>query len=64
MEQSDLDLAFAREPWETTDHVSNRQEAVANVCLVDLERLRGLEPFWRMGVTRPARSIGEQYDRN
>ena len=32
MEQSDLDLAFAREHWEATGHVSNCPEAVANVC--------------------------------
>jgi len=64
MEQSDLDLAFAMEPWEATGHLSNCRKAVAKVCLVDLERLRGIEPLWRMGVTRPARSNGGRHERN
>ena len=64
MEQSDLELAFAREPWEAAGHVSNCRETVVNVCLVVLERLGGVEPIWRMGVTRPARSNGGQRDRN
>ena len=64
MEQSHLELAFAREPWEAAGHVSNCREAVPNVCLVDLERLPGLEPIWRMGLTRPACSNGGQRDRN
>jgi len=35
MEQSNLDLVFAREPW----------EAEAKVYLVDLERVWGIEPL-------------------
>ena len=64
MEQSDLDLVFARVPWEAAGHVSNCREAMAKVCLVVLERLRGVEPIWRMGVSRPARSNGGQCERN
>ena len=64
MEQSDLDLAYAGEPWEAAGHLSNCREAEAKVCLVDLERLRGLEPIWRTGLTQPAWSNGEQHDCN
>ncbi len=64
MEQSDLDLAYAGEPWKATGNVSNCREAEAKVCLVDLERSRGLEPIWRMGLTRPAVSNGGRHERN
>lgn len=64
MERSDLELAFAREPWEAAGHVSNCREAMAKVCLVVLERLRGVEPIWRMGITRLARLNGGRHDRN
>ncbi len=64
MEQSYLDLAFAREPWEATGQVTTCRVAVAKVCLVDVERLRGLEPIWRTGVTRPGRSNGGRHERN
>ena len=64
MEHLDLDPTLPKEPWEATGHVFNCREAVAKVCLVDLERLPGLEPLWRTGLTRPARSNGGQHDRN